>query len=292
MMKNKITGRTELYALVGNPVEHSKSPEMYNYTFDQLDMDCRYVALTAEEADMEHTFKAFRTLGIKGGNLTMPVKSIGVELVDKLTDSARLIGAVNTFRIDDGIIYGHNTDGKGFIDNLRANGHEVKGSKVVLLGTGAAATAIAVQAMLDGVAELTLFNAKDKFYVNGEKLVEKLAKEFPDRSIAIHPLDEENLLADKVKGSDFLFNATKVGMVPLEDQSLIKDTSLYHSDLVVADTIYNPIETKMIQEARAANVRAVYGGIGMLLYQGAAGFNFMTGKEMPVDDVKREIYGL
>lgn len=291
-MKNKITGRTNLYALLGNPVEHSKSPEMYNYTFEQLEMDCRYVALTAEEADMEHTFKAFKTLGIKGGNLTMPVKSIGVELADKLTDSARIIGAVNTFRIDDGIIYGHNTDGKGFIDNLRANGHEVKGSKVVLLGSGAAATAIAVQALLDGAAELTVFNAKDKFYVNGEKLGEKLSKEFPDRVIAIHPLEEEDILADKVKQSGFLFNATKVGMVPLEDQSLIKDSSLFHSKLVVADTVYNPLETKMIQKARAANVRAVYGGIGMLLYQGAAGFKFMTGKEMPVDDVKRDVYGL
>lgn len=292
IMGNKITGYTDLYVLLGNPVEHSKSPEMYNYTFDAVGIDSKYVALTSEEADMENTFAALKTMGIKGGNLTMPVKTKGAELADELTDSARLIGAVNNFKIEDGKIYGHNTDGKGFINNLLENGHEIKGKKIVVLGCGAAATAIIVQSVLDGASEISIFNLEDNFYQNGEKLVGKLSREFSDCVISIHRLSEEALLYEKIKMSDYLFDATKVGMAPLDNESLIKDLSVFHSGLVVSDTVYNPLETKLIQQAKASGVKAAYGGIGMLLYQGAAGFNFMTGQQMPVKDVKRDVYGL
>lgn len=291
-MGHKISGYTDLYVLLGNPVEHSKSPEMYNYTFDAMGIDSKYVALTANEADMAHTVSALKSLGIKGGNLTMPVKSIGAQLVDELTDSARLIGAVNNFKIENGKMYGHNTDGKGFINNLLENGHQIKDKKIVILGCGAAATAIIVQAVLDGAKEIAIFNQADKFYENGEKLVEKLSAEFKECQLSIHPLADEAILAELIKQADFLFNATKVGMAPLEDQSLVTDLSVMHSELVVADTVYNPLETKMIVEAKASNVKAAYGGIGMLLYQGAAGFEFMTGQKMPVADVKRDVYGL
>lgn len=291
-MSEKITGYTSLYALFGNPVEHSKSPEMYNYTFKELNMDSVYLALTAEEADMKHTFDAIRTMGIKGGNLTMPVKTKGAEFADQLTESARLIGAVNNFKNEDGIITGHNTDGKGFIDNLKVNGHDVKGKKIVLLGCGAAATAIAVQAAIDGAQEIAIFNIADKFFQSGEALQAKLMVEFPDRKITINRLEDEDLLAETIKHSDFLFNATKVGMAPLENESLIKDHTVFHSELIVADTVYNPLETKMIFDAKAAEVKATFGGIGMLLYQGAAGFEFMTGLKMPVERVKRDVYGL
>ena len=291
-MEETITGYTSLYALFGNPVKHSKSPEMYQYTFQALNMDSVYLALTAEEDDMAHTFQAIRSMGIKGGNLTMPVKTKGAEFADELTESARLIGAVNNFKNENGRIIGHNTDGKGFIDNLKVNGHAITGKKVVLLGCGAAATAIAVQALIDGAQEIVIFNRADRFYQNGEALQEKLATEFPDRKVTLHPLEDEHLLIDAVKNSDFLFNATKVGMAPLEAESLIRDHSVFHSELVVADTVYNPLETKLITDAKAAAVKATFGGIGMLLYQGAAGFEFMTGQTMPVAAVKRDVYGL
>lgn len=291
-MEQKITGYTSVYALFGNPVEHSKSPEMYNYTFKELGMDSAYLALTAEEEDMEHTFKAIKSMGIKGGNLTMPVKTKGAEFADHLTDSARLIGAVNNFKNENGVITGHNTDGKGFIDNLKVNGHDVNGQKIVLLGCGAAATAIAVQSLLDGAKEVAVFNVSDKFFSQGEALQAKLSKEFPNCKITMNRLEDEALLEETIKSSDFLFNATKVGMAPLEDHSLINNPSVFHPELIVSDTVYNPLETKLIRIAREANVKAVFGGIGMLLYQGAAGFEFMTGQKMPVEKVKRNVYDL
>jgi len=291
-MSQKITGRTTTYALLGNPVSHSKSPEMYNYTFGKTDEDSVYVALQANEEDMEAAFDAIRRLGIKGGNLTMPVKTVGAELADELTESARLIGAVNTFKNENGKITGHNTDGKGFIENLKANGYDTKNKKIVLIGVGAAATAIAVQAMLEGAKEVSLFNIKDKFYENGEQLRKRLAPEFPEQIITMNDLNNTDVVAEKIKEADFLFNATKVGMEPNTDRSVITDPSLFHENLVVADTVYDPLETKLIKDAKNANVKATFVGIGMLLYQGVAGYEFLTGKQMPVEDVKRDIYGL
>lgn len=287
----KITGYTDLYALFGNPVEHSKSPEMYNYTYDKLGMDAVYVALTAEEDNMENTFNFIRSSGLKGGNLTMPVKTKGAEFADELTDSARLIGAVNCFKNENGKIIGHNTDGKGFVHNLFVNGHDVKDQKVVLIGAGAAGTAISVQTMLDGAAELTIFNQDDRFYASAEKLADKLQKEFPDKTVAVARLEDTEVLNQKISEAAFLFDATKVGMGDLEGQTNV-DPSVLHKDLVVGDTVYSPLETQMIVDAKAAGVKAAFGGIGMLLYQGAVGFEFWTGQEMPVEDVKRDIYGL
>lgn len=288
---NDVTGYTDVYALFGNPVEHSKSPAMYNYTYDKLDMDAVYVALTAEEDDMENTFNFVRSAGIKGGNLTMPVKTMGAKYADELTDSARLIGAVNCFKNEDGKIIGHNTDGKGFIHNLEVNGYSVKDKTIVLIGTGAAATAIAVQSILDGAKKLTIFNCDDKFFENGKELVEKLSNEFDDRDISIHYLENTDDLNKEIKAADFLFDATKVGMGELEGKMNVSPDVL-DEHLVVADTVYSPLETELIKEAKNKNVKAAFGGIGMLLYQGVVGFEFWTGKEMPVEDVKRDIYGL
>lgn len=291
-MSLEISGYTDVYALLGNPVKHSKSPAMYNYSFDKVGIDGVYVVLQAEEEEMVTVFKAIRTLGIKGGNLTMPVKTIGATLVDELTEPARLIGAINTFKNVDGHLIGHNTDGMGFVENLKANGYSVEGKKIVIIGVGAAATAISVQSLLDKAAEVTIFNIKDKFYQNGEKLAKRLAPEFPEQKITMNDLQNNGLLADKVGQADILINATRVGMNPNSDVSIIKDQNLFHPELVVADVVYDPMETKLIQKAKAANVKATFPGIGMLLYQGVSGFEFVTGESMPVEDVKRDIYGI
>lgn len=291
-MALEISGYTDVYALLGNPVKHSKSPAMYNYSFDKVGIDGVYVVLQAEEEEMATVFNAIRTLGIKGGNLTMPVKTIGAELADELTEPARLIGAVNTFKNVDGHIMGHNTDGMGFVENLKANGYSVEDKKIVIIGVGAAATAISVQSLLDQAAELAIFNIQDKFYQNGEKLVHRLTPEFPEQSITMNDLQDHELLAEKIKEADILINATRVGMNPNSDVSIIEDETLFHPELVVADVVYDPMETKLIQKAKAANVKATFPGIGMLLYQGVAGFEFITEKPMPVEDVKRDIYGI
>ena len=159
---------------------------------------------------------------------------------------------------------------------------------MVVLGAGGAATAICVQAALDGAQEITIFNRADEFYANGEKTVEKLTAAVPACKISIHPLEDADALASAVKACDLLVNATKVGMKPLDGQTLI-DAKPLHQDLVVADTVYNPRKTLLIEQAEAAGCKAV-GGIGMLLWQGVAAFKLFTGKDMPAQEVLEKFF--
>ena len=185
---------------------------------------------------------------------------------------------------------GHITDGVGFVRNLKEHGVEIKGQKLVLLGTGGAATAIAVQAALDGVEEIAIFNLKDEFYANGEKTVEKIKKAVPGiGKVYIEDLDDKELLRGVIARSDILVNATRAGMSPLDDVIPVPE-EYFHKDLAVADVVYNPRETLLIRKAKEAGCRAAVGGIGMLLWQGAEAFKLFTGQEMPADEVLEKFF--
>ena len=305
-MEKRITGRTGMFCLIGTPVGHSGSPAMYNYSFAQTGLDYAYLAYDVPLEKTEEAVNALKVLGCKGFNVTMPCKTRVAELVDELSDAAKLIGACNTVVVKDGKLYGNNTDGMGFVRNLKENGVDVKGKKITVMGAGGAATAIQVQCALDGAKKLSIFNRKDGFYANGEKTVKKIQQMVPDCEVSIHPLEEidalyaaikdsgiqciyflqrMDALYAAIKDSDILVNATKVGMKPLDDQSLVEDVSVFHPDLVVADAVYNPKETKFVQSAKAAGCKVAVGGTGMLMWQGAAAFNLFTGKDMPTKEV-------
>ena len=290
-MEKRINGHTKLYALIGSPVGHSGSPAMQNYSFEKLGLDCAYLAFDIPLEKTKDALDAFRTLHVGGFNVTMPCKTEVARLVEHLSPAAELIGACNTVVVEeDGTMTGHNTDGVGFVRNLKEHGVEVKGQKIVLLGTGGAATAIAVQAALDGAAELAIFNQKDEFYANGEKTVEKLRKAVPGiSSVSINDLGDTELLREAVKNADILVNATRAGMSPLEDVIPVPEDVL-RPELAVADVVYNPRETLLVRKAKEAGCRAAVGGIGMLLWQGAAAFELFTGEEMPAAEVKEKFF--
>lgn len=290
-MEKRINGHTKLYALIGSPVGHSGSPAMQNYSFEKLGLDCAYLAFDIPLEKTKDALDAFRTLHVGGFNVTMPCKTEVARLVEHLSPAAELIGACNTVVVEeDGTMTGHNTDGVGFVRNLKEHGVEVKGQKIVLLGTGGAATAIAVQAALDGAAEIAIFNQKDEFYANGEKTVEKLRKAVPGiSSVSINDLGDTELLREAVKNADILVNATRAGMSPLEDVIPVPEDVL-RPELAVADVVYNPRETLLVRKAKEAGCRAAVGGIGMLLWQGAAAFELFTGEEMPAAEVKEKFF--
>lgn len=290
-MEKRINGHTKLYALIGSPVGHSGSPAMQNYSFEKLGLDCAYLAFDIPLEKTKDALDAFRTLHVGGFNVTMPCKTEVARLVEHLSPAAELIGACNTVVVEeDGTMTGHNTDGVGFVRNLKEHGVEVKGQKIVLLGTGGAATAIAVQAALDGAAEIAIFNQKDEFYANGEKTVEKLRKAVPGiSSVSINDLGDTELLREAVKNADILVNATRAGMSPLEDVIPVPEDVL-RPELAVADVVYNPRETLLVCKAKEAGCRAAVGGIGMLLWQGAAAFELFTGQEMPAAEVKEKFF--
>ena len=290
-MEKRINGHTKLYALIGSPVGHSGSPAMQNYSFEKLGLDCAYLAFDIPLEKTKDALDAFRTLHVGGFNVTMPCKTEVARLVEHLSPAAELIGACNTVVVEeDGTMTGHNTDGVGFVRNLKEHGVEVKGQRIVLLGTGGAATAIAVQAALDGAAEIAIFNQKDEFYANGKKTVEKLRKAVPGiSSVSINDLGDTELLREAVKNADILVNATRAGMSPLEDVIPVPEDVL-RPELAVADVVYNPRETLLVRKAKEAGCRAAVGGIGMLLWQGAAAFELFTGQEMPAAEVKEKFF--
>ncbi|MCA4935701.1 shikimate dehydrogenase [Clostridioides difficile] len=283
-MVMEISGRTGLFALIGTPVGHSKSPVMYNYSFKKLDLDYRYLAFDITVDKVKEALLAIKTFNIKGANVTMPCKSAVTEYMDELSPAARIIGACNTIVNDNGKLVGHITDGVGYVRNLKENGIEVKGKKITIMGAGGAATAIQVQCALDGAREISIFNAKDDFYKRAEQTVENIKKDVPECVVNLYDLEDTNKLYEEIESSDILTNATLIGMKPYDNETNIKDTSVLRKDLVVTDVVYNPKKTKMIEDAEANGCKAI-GGLGMLLYQGAEAFNLYTGLEMPVEEV-------
>lgn len=289
-MESRITGHTRLFGLIGSPVGHSGSPAMYNYSFAHNGLDNAYLAFDIPLDKVEEAVAAIRTFNFGGFNITMPDKAEVCKYLDDISPAAKLIGVCNTVVVgEDGKLTGHNTDGIGFVRNLHEHGVEVKGKKIVLLGAGGAATAIAAQTSLDGAAKLSMFNIKDEFYAKGEAIIERLHEAVPECESSITDLADAEALRAAVADCDILVNATKVGMKPLDDQTLI-DPSMFRSDLVVADTVYNPKETLMIKQAAEAGCAAAVGGIGMLLWQGAAAFKLFTGEEMPTQEVLENFF--
>ena len=286
-----IDGHTKMYCLIGSPVGHSGSPAMYNYSFDRLGINSAYLAYDVPLEKTGEAVAALRLLGCGGFNVTMPCKTEVTKYLDRLSPACELIGASNCVVVEaDGTLTGHNTDGLGFVANLRVHGVDVKGKRMVILGAGGAGTPVTMQSAVDGASEIHIFNRKGyTFYPNAELTVKKITERIPACKASVTDLADKETLAEAVRNCDILVNATKVGMAPLDGETLI-DPSLFRADLVVADTVYNPKETRMILEAKAAGVKAAIGGIGMLLRQGVEGFRLYTGREMPADEVMDKFF--
>ena len=285
----QISGTTTMLGLIGTPVAHSKSPAMYNHCFQKFGLDWAYLAFDVPAERTGEAVAAIRTLHMRGANVTMPCKNAVIPFLDELTPAARAIQAVNTIVNEDGVLVGHNTDGCGYTQNLRRNGIEVEGKKIVLLGGGGAASAIAIQAALEGAAEIAVFNLRDAFWPRVEQGLKAIAQAAPGCAISLRDLEDRAALKAAIDRCDILSNATRVGMAPYEDQSNITDLSWYRPDLVVTDVVYAPPETKMLREARAAGCKTC-DGLGMLLCQGAEAFRLYSGLEMPVEEIRTLLY--
>lgn len=284
-----ISGTTRLLGLIGTPVGHSKSPQMYNYCFNKFGQDFAYLAFDVKQEDAEKAIQALRTLNVRGANVTMPLKNAVIPFLDNVSPAAKAIGAVNTIVNDDGVLTGHITDGAGYTLNLKSGGIDVKGKKITLVGAGGVASAILIQCALEGVREISVFNMKDAFWPRAEANIEAVRNAVPSVKITLHDLaDKENMKAE-IADSDILSNATRLGMAPLEDKSIIDGLDVLRPDLIVTDVVYSPAETKLLRQAKEAGCRT-FNGLGMLLYQGAEAYRLYTGETMPVDEIKELLY--
>lgn len=285
-MEQRIKGTTGLMGLIGSPVGHSGSPEMYNFSFRYHNLDYAYLAFDIKEDQVREALEAIRLFRMRGCNVTMPCKNEAAKYMDELSPAARIIGAVNTIVNDNGKLTGHITDGTGFVRNLREHGVEVRDKKLVVLGAGGAATAIQVQCALDGAREISIFNPDDPFLARAKSTAEKLSKERPECKVRVFCLEDQERLKAEIAEADILVNGTLAGMKPHEEVSPITDTSVFRPELVVADVVYNPEETRLLREAKEAGCKTV-GGKGMLLWQGAAAYKLYTGLEMPAEEYQK-----
>lgn len=281
--KLSISGHTQTIALIGSPVEHSMSPAMHNASFEKLGLDYAYVVFDVQPENLEAVVKGMKAMGIPGFNVTMPLKTPILPYLDELSDAAKLMGAVNTVVLQDGKLVGHNTDGAGFMRNLKENGVDVIGKKVTISGAGGAGSAIFTQAALDGVKEIDVYNIRDNFYEATERRIAELAAQ-TGCAVTLHDLADKDDLRASVADSALFINATRVGMPPLENECTL-DEDMLHEGLALADTVYNPRTTKLLAMGQAHGNKTV-NGLGMLLWQAAIGEKIWTGQEMPVDYIE------
>ena len=286
-MAERITGHTELIGLMAYPIRHSSSPAMQNEAFAKMGFDYAYLAFEVDNDNLEDAIRSIRALKMRGSNVSMPNKTVVHKYLDHLSPAAELTGAVNTIVNDDGVLTGHITDGTGFMAALRDNAIDVIGKKMTIVGAGGAATAIEIQAALDGVAQISVFNRKDEFWERAQRNVDVINKKTDCRA-ELFDLDDLEILKAEIADSCLFVNATGMGMKPLEGKTYIPDASYLRPDLIVADVVYSPAETALLKMAKQVGCKCM-NGFGMMLFQGSAAFELWTGKPMPIEYMKETL---
>jgi len=285
-MTNRISGTTSLIGLLGNPVKHSKSPHMHNKSFQALGLDYVYMAFEVQDGHIKEALDSLKTFNAIGGNITMPHKTKIVEYLDDISPDAKIIGSINTIKIDENKkVTGYNTDGKGFVKSLEENEVKFKGKKIVIAGAGGAARAVATQLAYDGVGEIVLFN---RTLEKAKIITDNINTNIPSCKATAKDINETDLVKE-IKDAAVLVNCTSLGMKSTIDQSIISSPAQLPKDIFVADIIYDPDQTRLLKIAKEAGCRYM-NGLMMLIWQGAIAFKIWTGVDMPVDLIKEEIF--
>lgn len=263
-----IDAKTQLFCVLGDPVDHSLSPRMHNAAFAHIGFNGVYVALRVE--DVGAAIAGMRSLGIRGASVTIPHKVAAVEHLDQADEAVLRIGAVNTLVNDNGVIRGYNSDALGALRALREK-TELSERSAAVIGAGGAARALAFGLQQAGV-RVTVVN-------RGRERGEKLAS---DLGCSYMPLESVGRLAP-----DILINTTPVGMSPDTGRMPVSANCL-KPGMVVMDAIYNPVRTRLLAEAEARGCRVV-DGVAMFVYQGAFQFECWTGGRAPLEVMRKTV---
>jgi len=274
-----ISGKTKVCGVIGDPIEHSLSPIMHNAAFRALELDFAFLAFKVQATEVGNAISGMRALNIHGLNVTMPHKNAVIKFLDEIDPTAKTIASVNTILNKDGRLLGFNTDGVGALNALEQNSVTIRGKKVLLLGAGGAAKAIAY----------TLSQESDEFVILNRtpkpaaELSAILKQKFNKKIKA--GVFSPDLVKDNLADADVLINATSVGMKPNYNQTPVLPQWL-KPDLAVMDIVYNPLETKLAKDAKAAGAKVI-SGVEMLIYQGAASFEIWTACQAPVEVMRK-----
>ncbi len=261
---------TSLYVLLGRPVAGNPTQEMIEAAFAAAGLDARYVSLEVEDAALADAVRGLRGFGVRGAHVTMPHKVAVVPLLDRLTEAARLAGAVNCVKRDGDALVGDNTDGKGFLSSLRSI-TDPRGRSAVVLGAGGAARAIVAELALAGAERITVVN---RTLARAEEIAEAIG----ERCEAAELTEPWTVPAD----AEIVVQATTVGM---GDEEARLPLVWSHGAGVAADVVIAPPRTAFLRDAEAAG-RQTLAGLGMLVEQAVVGFRWWTGIEPDADAMR------
>jgi shikimate dehydrogenase len=280
--RTSINPKTKVFALIGNPVSHSMSPAIHNAAFMELNIDSLYVAFQVE--DVKSAMAGMRALdNFKGMSVTIPHKIEVMQYVDEIPDVDRHIGSINTVVKEEGKLIGFNTDGPGALKAIVDAGVELAGKKVLMLGAGGAARAIAFTlAKQGGIDELVLLDINEDFLNN---LTEDL-RNGTEATITPGMLNPA-AIEEHMGSADLIVNCTPVGMHPKEDASLVPE-ALFRPGQVVFDVVYNPLETKLLRQARAKGLTVIQ-GVEMFINQAILQFERFAGADAPEELMRKVV---
>ena len=278
-MIKDINGKTSVFCVIGDPIEHTLSPPMHNRAIEAMGIDAVYVPFKVKPQFLEHAVKSMESLGIKGLNVTVPHKTEVMKFCDNLTDVAKAVGAVNTIINENGRLTGDNTDVYGFEMCLKSgSGIDTFPEKIGILGAGGAARGVVYAcAMKEEVREISIIN---RTFSKAEKIAKELSP-LTGKTLVPLPADEDNM-RNVLPASGLVVNTTSIGMFPDINRSPVPEPGVFHEGQIVCDIIYNPLETKFLKDAGLHGARTV-GGLAMLAYQGARSLSLWTGMEAPVE---------
>lgn len=272
----EILGTTRLIALLGDPVAHSLSPALHNAAFEQYGLDFAYVPLRVRAEGLKTALEAMRVFNFRGANVTLPHKTAVIPFLDELTESARMIGAVNTILHENGRLIGTTTDPEGFLEGYREKGHSFIGKSVAILGNGGSARTIAYALLMQDRPKRVVLLGRD--VEKSKRLAAEIAERLGLGQGGALPAPEAvplSAYASIRDGIEVVVNTTPVGMHPNLEASPLRPDELLPGQ-VIYDIVYAPERTRLLRDAEARGLATV-GGLGMLVHQGRASFEYWTG---------------
>ncbi|MDC0897602.1 shikimate dehydrogenase [Desulfobacterota bacterium] len=276
-----IYGNTKVYSVIGNPVKHSKSPNMHNAAFKELNINACYVPLQPKDNELEHVCSLIRSGVLSGSNVTIPFKESVINFVDILTDEASMIGSVNTLYPKDGKLVGDNTDGLGFKKSLFIDlGFKPENKSAIILGAGGAAKAVTAKLCQADLKSLAIFDIDT---IKAQNLLAHIGKfNYKTNVKLISPTEVDSFSSQ----CDLIINCTPIGMK--DNDPLIVSKEVFSSRHCVYDLVYTPPVTKLLSSAQQAGAK-ILNGMDMLAYQGAESFSIWENVEPPYEIMKQEL---
>jgi shikimate dehydrogenase len=283
--ENKFNHNTKIVGIIGHPIKHSYSPLMHNIAFELSGQNYIYLPFDVPSNALKDALKGMVALGIKGLNVTIPLKEKILPLLKDVSEEANIVGAVNTVTNEDGILRGYNTDVLGVIESLNPFKDEIAGANVSVIGAGGASRSV-IYALIRNfkAGRINIINRTEQ---TAESLKEYFSAKMMYDEFKVFPLMPPDLV-EIFRDSKLIINTTSMGMFPEIDDSATTIPESFMKGQIVFDIVYNPVKTKLLKLAESQGATIIT-GLKMLVEQGAKAYELWCGEKMPIEKVYRTL---